>query len=147
MTGNVRMFGFAAAFAALVVVAGAHAASAGPGGGRDKAEAAKAKGTPVFVDFGKTTCKPCQMMVPVLDALTKKYKGKMEVVFVHVEEEREYALKMGVTLIPTQVLLDKDGREVARHVGYISEDDAGRMIGKSGVVAQGQVCAPGKECK
>jgi len=133
--------------------------------GKDKVAAAKAKGLPVFVDFGKTSCKPCKMMVPVLDSLTKKYKGKMEVVFVHVDEEREYAGKMGVTMIPTQILLDKDGKEVSRHVGYIPVEDCEKMIGETVAATPdkakwpvnaeaaanksgcGKTCSPGSVCK
>jgi len=135
------------------------------GGGKDKVEAAKAKGIPVFVDFGKTSCTPCKMMVPVLDSLTKKYKGNMEVVFVHVDEEKEYAGKMGVTMIPTQILLDKNGKEVSRHVGYIPVEDCMKMVGKTAAPApakeaakdkngakaqtatQGKTCSPGSVCK
>ena len=131
------------------------------GGGKEKVEAAKAKGLPVFVDFGKTTCTPCKMMVPVLDSLTKKYKGKMEVVFVNVGEENDYALKMGVTMIPTQILFDKNGKEVSRHVGYIPVADCEKMIGstvaaatgKAGAPAKGmfgskgKTCYPGSDCK
>ena len=112
------------------------------GGGREKVEAAKAKGIPVFVDFGKTSCKPCKMMVPVLEALTQKYKGTMEVVFVHVDDERDYALKMGATMIPTQVLIDKTGKEVSRHVGYIPVEDCEKMI--AGVAAPASAQAPAK---
>jgi thioredoxin 1 len=123
------------------------AADARAGGGKDRVDAAKSKGMPVFVDFGKTSCKPCKMMVPVLDKLAKQYKGKMEVVFVHVDEERDYALKMGVVMIPTQILLDKNGREVSRHVGYIPVEDCEKMINKTGMLAQGKVCGPGTACK
>ena len=144
----------------VLVAINAHA-----GGGKAKVEAAKTKGMPVFVDFGRTTCTPCKMMVPVLDSLTKKYKGKMDVVFVHVDEEKEYALKMGVTMIPTQVLLDKNGKEVSRHVGYIPVEDCEKMIGKTVAAAPdkaskpaksdgsvtksatGKTCSPGSVCK
>jgi thioredoxin 1 len=122
------------------------AVNAQAGVGKDKVEAAKAKGMPVFVDFGKTSCAPCKMMVPVLETLTKKYKGKMEVVFVHVDEEKDYAHKMGVTMLPTQILLDKNGKEVSRHVGYIPVEDCEKIISKGGAVVQGKVCPPGKEC-
>lgn len=136
---------------------GAHAAE----GGRARVEAARSKGLPVFVDFGKTTCKPCKMMVPVLDSLSKKYRGRMEVVFVNVGEENGYALKMGVTMIPTQILFDKNGREVARHVGYIPAEDCEKMIGNTAGAApgkagapvkgmfgsQGKTCYPGSDCK
>lgn len=117
------------------------------GGGKEKIDAARSKGIPVFVDFGKTTCIPCKMMVPVLDSLTKKYKGKMDVVFVNVGEEGDYAFKMGVTMIPTQILFDKNGKEVSRHVGYIPVEDCEKMINKTGALAQGKVCGPGKACK
>lgn len=126
----------------VLVAINAHA-----GGGKARVEAAKTKGMPVFVDFGRTTCTPCKMMVPVLDSLARKYKGKMDVVFVHVDEEREYALKMGVTIIPTQILLDKNGREVSRHVGYIPVEDCVKMINKTGTLARGKVCGPGNACK
>jgi thioredoxin-like negative regulator of GroEL len=69
------------------------------------------------------------------------------VVFVHVDEERDYALKMGVTMIPTQILIDKNGREVSRHVGYIPVEDCEKMINKAGTLAQGKVCGPGTACK
>ena len=123
------------------------AAIACAGAGKDKVAAAKAKGVPVFVDFGKTSCTPCKMMVPVLDSLTKKYKGNMAVVFVHVDEEKGYANEMGVTMIPTQILIGKDGKEVSRHVGYIPVEDCEKMIGNTAAVASGKVCRPGKGCK
>jgi len=116
----------AVAFISSLILVAAVGAEAG--GGKGKVAAAKAKGMPVFVDFGRTTCKPCKMMVPVLDSLTRKYKGNMEVVFVHIDEEKEFANEMGVTMIPTQVLLGKDGKEVSRHVGYIPVEDCDKMI-------------------
>ena len=151
------------ALAAIFVVGSFSIAAAGTA--QAKVEAAKAKGMPVFVDVGRLSCKPCQMMVPVLDTLTKKYKGKMEVVFVHMDEEQSYARKLGVSMIPTQILLDKDGKEVSRHVGYIPVEDCEKMIAntvsvtpgktsapekantKGNVGAQGKTCAPGAVCK
>lgn len=117
---------------------------AAAGTAQSKVEAAKAKGMPVFVDVGRTSCKPCKMMVPVLDTLTKKYKGKMEVVFVHMDEEQAYARELGVTMIPTQILLDKNGKEVSRHVGYIPVEDCEKMIANTVTVAPGKTCAPEK---
>ena len=117
--------------AASLVIGIAYNALAG--GGRDRVDAAKSKGMPVFVDFGRTSCIPCKKMVPVLDELTRKYKGRVEVVFVHIDEEKEYSLKMGVTMIPTQILLDKNGKEVSRHVGYIPIEDCEKMLRKAGL--------------
>ncbi len=131
---------------AAIFLAGSFGVAAA-GTAKAKVEAAKAKGMPVFVDVGRTSCKPCQMMVPVLDSLTKKYKGKMEVVFVHMDEEQSFARELGVTMIPTQILLDKNGKEVSRHVGYIPVEDCEKMISKAGTLAPGKVCPPGKACK
>lgn len=131
MTRPLGAFTAACGLAALfVLVLAAHADA---GGARDRVEAAKAKGMPVFVDVGLTTCIPCKKMVPVLDELSKKYKGRMEVVFVHMDEEKSYARHLGVTLIPTQILFDKDGHEFARHVGYIPVEDCERLIKKMGL--------------
>jgi thioredoxin len=135
---------FCAFICAFIFMAVVDASAAG---GKAGVEAAKSKGIPVFVDFGRTTCNPCKMMVPVLDSLARKYKGRMEVVFVHVDEEKGYALKMGVTMIPTQILLDKDGKEVSRHVGYMPLEDCEKMIAKVKTAAPGKVCPPGKVCK
>src|SRR5512141_494804 len=132
----------AAALAALFLIGSFGIAAAGTA--QSKVEAAKTKGMPVFVDVGRTSCKPCQMMVPVLDTLTKEYKGKMEVVFVHMDEEQAYARQLGVTMIPTQILLDKNGKEVSRHVGYIPVEDCEKMIGKTVTVAPGKANAPEK---
>ena len=135
----------AIALAAIILMGSFGIATAGTA--ESRVEAAKAKGMPVFVDVGRTTCKPCQMMVPVLNSLTKKYKGKMEVVFVHMDEEQPYVRELGVTMIPTQILLDKYGKEVSRHVGYIPVEDCEKMIGKAGTLAPGKTCPPGKVCK
>lgn len=145
---------------ALVSLAGTAALA---GGGQAKVEAAKAKGMPVLIDFGKNTCTQCQKMMPVLDELGKKYKGRMEVVFIHVDEEREYAQRMGATMIPSQVLIDKDGREVSRHVGFMSMEDCEKFIGGTPLQpgktdarektdgagafgTTGKTCTPGKAC-
>ena len=130
------------ALAALFLVGSFGIAAAGTA--QSRVEAAKAKGMPVFVDVGRTSCKPCKMMVPVLDSLTKKYKGKMEVVFVHMDEEQAYARELGVTMIPTQILLDKNGKEVSRHVGYIPVEDCEKMIGNTLKIAPGKADAPEK---
>jgi len=42
---------------------------------------------------------------------------------VSLDEERELGAKYGISLIPTQVLLDAQGQEVARHVGFVAKDD------------------------
>ena len=86
--------------------------------------AAKAPKTlPRLLDLGATKCVPCKMMVPVLDELTKEYKGKLKVEFIDVWKDRSAAEKYKIQSIPTQIFFDAKGKEVYRHVGYFPKDD------------------------
>ena len=76
----------------------------------------KAKGS-VMVDFWATWCGPCQMASPIIDQLADDYKGKVVIGKLDVDENQATASKFGVMSIPTVVLF-KDGKEVARKVGF-----------------------------
>jgi len=78
---------------------------------------------PRLVDLGSTTCIPCKMMTPVLEALGKDYKGKLKVEFIDVSKNAEAARQYRVRSIPTQVFLDADGKEFFRHEGYYPKED------------------------
>lgn len=86
--------------------------------------AAKApKSLPRLLDLGATKCVPCKMMVPVLDELTKEYKGKLKVEFIDVWKDQKAAEKYKVQSIPTQIFFDAKGKEVYRHVGYFPKEN------------------------
>lgn len=72
---------------------------------------------PVMVDFWATWCGPCQMAGPVVDALADDYKGKVKIGKLDVDANQTTAGQYGVMSIPT-VILFKDGKEVARKVGF-----------------------------
>jgi thioredoxin 1 len=57
----------------------------------------------VLVDFWAQWCPPCRAMAPVLEAITKKLDGKVDVVKVDVEastDNARYAQQYGVQGIP-----------------------------------------------
>ncbi len=83
---------------------------------------ARASGRASLVDFGSTGCVPCDMMAPILETLREKYKGKVNVLFIHVGEEPILASRYGVQSIPVQIFFDKTGKEVFRHVGFFAEE-------------------------
>jgi thioredoxin 1 len=83
---------------------------------------ARASGIPSLVDFGSTGCIPCDMMAPILDELGKKYKGKINVLFIHVGEEPILAERYGIQSIPIQVFFNKAGKEVFRNVGFFAKE-------------------------
>jgi len=49
------------------------------------------------------------------------------------EEQQPYAQKYGIRLIPTQVFLDKDGKEFFRHEGFFPEDEIHKLLQGKGV--------------
>ena len=79
------------------------------------------KDTVTMVDLGSTSCIPCKMMEPVLENLTKEYKGRAAILFVDVKKDREMARKFDIRAIPTQVFFDKSGKEVWRHAGFLDQ--------------------------
>jgi thioredoxin 1 len=80
---------------------------------------------PKLLDLGSKKCIPCKMMAPVLEKLEKEYAGIMDVEFIDVwiKENADKAKKFEIESIPTQIFFDAGGKELARHAGYISEED------------------------
>jgi len=94
---------------------------------------ARISGKPTMVEFGAKGCIPCDMMQPILDNLRKKHPDKLNVVFVHVGENRILGARFGIQSIPVQVFYDKNGEEVFRHVGFYAEADVLKQLAKMGV--------------
>jgi thioredoxin 1 len=62
-------------------------------------------------------------MVPVLDALRREYAGKLQVDFVDAWKNPDAAAPFNVYGIPTQIFFDPSGRELQRHLGFISKEE------------------------
>ena len=80
---------------------------------------------PQLIDLGAHKCMACQKMTPVLDELKKEYAGSLEVKFVDVwkRENEATARKYRIRLIPTQIFISAEGKELWRHEGFISKKD------------------------
>src|SRR3989338_4893290 len=76
----------------------------------------------VLVDFFADWCMPCLMMTPVMEDLSKKFRGKIRFARIDVDENRELAQKFRILSIPNFILF-KDGGIAARFVGAMSADD------------------------
>ena len=81
------------------------------------------KGMVTMVDLGAKKCIPCKMMAPILEKLEKVYAARAAVVFFDVWEDPAPAKRFGIRAIPTQIFFDKDGKEVYRHEGFLSEKE------------------------
>lgn len=90
-------------------------------------------GRPKLLDLGATTCVPCKAMVPVLAGLEADYAGYLDVEFIDIWKDREAGERWRVAIMPTQVFLAADGRELYRHEGFISREDILAQWAKLGV--------------
>jgi thioredoxin 1 len=63
-------------------------------------------------------------MQKVLAELEQRHAGRLNVQSIDVARRPELAVQWRVLVIPTQVFLDGEGRELARHVGYLSAQAA-----------------------
>jgi thioredoxin 1 len=91
------------------------------------------KGMVTMIDLGAKKCIPCKMMAPILVKLEKEYAGRVAVVFFDVREDAAPARRFGIRSIPTQIFFDKDGREVYRHEGFLSEEEIVRRFKDMGI--------------
>jgi len=80
-------------------------------------------GLPKLIDLGADKCIPCKMMKPILDELKTEYAGKLTVEVIDVWENPKEGDKYGITLIPTQIFYDPEGKEFQRHEGFMSKED------------------------
>ncbi len=87
-----------------------------------------------MVDLGAKSCIPCKMMAPILEKLERVYDGKAVIVFIDVWKDRWQAKRFRIRAIPTQIFFNQQGKEVYRHVGFMSEKAIVKQLKKMGVV-------------
>lgn len=97
-------------------------------------------GKVVVLNFWFINCPPCRMEIPHLNKMTETYKDRDDVVFLAVALDEAYELKQflkempfnygivdggryiasqyGITLYPTHVVLDKEGKVIFHTSGY-----------------------------
>jgi thioredoxin 1 len=94
---------------------------------------AKKEGKAVMLELGSVGCIPCEQMKAVMEKLRTNYSGKLEVVFVDISRDREAARRFHVFAIPTQVFLDKNGKEFHRHMGFYGYEEIVPVLKKAGL--------------
>jgi thioredoxin 1 len=88
----------------------------------------KAKGLTykyTFLEFGAKGCSGCRHMEPILDDIKKDFPDKIKVIFHNLttEEGLIHSKAFGILMIPSQVILNRRGKEIFRHTGTIEKDE------------------------
>ena len=91
------------------------------------------KGSVTMIDLGKKTCTQCKMMAPILEKLKIKYQGKAEIIFINLLDDPEQQYRFELKALPTQIFFNREGKEIYRHTGFMSEKAIIEQLNKMGV--------------
>lgn len=90
-------------------------------------------GKPTLAEFGRGVCIPCKEMKPILEELSVEYKGELNVVIVEIDDNVDLTRQFGIMMIPTQIILDSEGEEVFRHIGFYPKEEIIAQLEKMGI--------------
>ena len=82
------------------------------------------------IELGSVRCIPCQKMQKVIKKVEEKYPTEVKTIFYDVwtDEGKKASKDYEFDEIPTQIFLDKNGKEFARHVGFFSYEDLEKIL-------------------
>ncbi len=82
---------------------------------------------PALIDFYADWCGPCRALSPILDELSKEYKGKINIFKIDTENTPELAGLFGVRSIPSLLFVPKTG-EPAMSAGLLPKESLKKAI-------------------
>lgn len=85
---------------------------------------------PVLVDFWAPWCGPCKTIAPVVEELAREYDGRLKVVKVNVDDNKEAAQKYNVRGIPNLIVF-KNGQSQEQIVGAVAKRELVAAIDKA----------------
>lgn len=86
-----------------------------------------------FIELGADRCIPCREMQPIMKEIASEFSRDVQVVFYDVWKDPAPARKYGIQLIPTQVFVDQNGKEIHRNVGLYPKEELTAWLAQQGV--------------
>jgi thioredoxin 1 len=90
---------------------------------------------PAIVDFYAEWCGPCKMLGPVLEELSGKYEGRLNVFKVDIDKEPDLAGLFGVQSVPTLLFIPREGQPSIA-LGALPKPQLEKVIGEVLMVSQ-----------
>ncbi|ARC54657.1 hypothetical protein AOE58_00890 [Candidatus Riesia pthiripubis] len=84
----------------------------------------------VLIDFWADWCEPCKLVSSVLDRIHKKYKGKVLIGKLNIDQYSKVIDEYKIRSIPTLILFKND-RIIDRKVGLISKNKLDNFLKKN----------------
>ncbi len=78
---------------------------------------------PRLLEIGSNICVPCKLMAPVMANLQRQYSGKLQAVVIDIRDDPDARDRYNLDTIPTQIFQDTSGKELFRHIGFMSENE------------------------
>ncbi len=86
------------------------------------------KGKVTMIGFGINLCIPCREMARVIEKLKLTFGKNVAFFYIEKWSHPDLAERFNVKLVPTQLLFNKEGVEVHRHVDVMDEAEIIRLI-------------------
>ena len=77
---------------------------------------------PALLEFGAGHCISCKEMAKIIEELKTTIGDKVEFRMLYADKEKPLFQQYKIMLIPTQVFLNAEGKEVDRHVGALTKE-------------------------
>ncbi len=78
---------------------------------------------PALYEFGAGYCHSCKVMKKVMAELKKTHGDQIEFRMVYAGKDKDLFKQYKIMLIPTQVFLNAEGKEVDRHMGALTKEE------------------------
>jgi thioredoxin len=77
---------------------------------------------PALYEFGAGHCISCKEMAKIIEELKTTIGDKVEFRMIYADKEKPLFQQYKIMLIPTQVFVNAEGKEVDRHVGALTKE-------------------------